>query len=103
MRLLEILVLVGMCLAVVKAESYADTEFDEVLKAKPGDKSFIEDAPANTAEEAPMKEDPKEKVRRQIRPLFYVSIGIPSNFNPSLPLCYCFRRRCYGKYSLYPR
>ena len=99
MRLLEILVLVGMCLAFVKAESDADTEFDELFNAQPGDESFTEDEPANTAEDAPLKEDSKEEARRQIRPpLVYLSIGVPSNINSiSFSLCYCFRRRCFGK------
>ena len=97
MRLLEILVFVGICLAFVKAESDADTEFDELLKEQPADKSFTEDEAVNTAEDAPLKEDSKEK--RQFRPLFYLSIGVPSNVGNSafFNLCYCFRRRCYGK------
>ena len=99
MRLLEILVLVGMCLAFVQAESDADTEFDELFNAQPGDESFTEDEPANTAEDAPLKEDSKEEARRQIRPpLVYLSIGVPSNINSvSFSLCYCFSRRCLGK------
>ena len=100
MRLLEILVLVGMCLAFVKAESSdADPEFDELFNAQPRDESFTEDEPADAAEDAPLKEDSKEEARRQIRPsLVYLSIGVPSNINSvSFRLCYCFRRRCYGK------
>ena len=97
MRLLEILVLVGICLAFVTAESDTDTEFDELLKEQPADKSFTEDETANTAEDASLKEDSKEK--RQFRPLFHLSIGVPSNVgnSASFNLCYCFRRRCYGK------
>lgn len=99
MRLLEILVLVGVCLAFVKAESGADTKFEELLKDQPADKSFTEDEAVNTAEDAPLKEDSNEKDRRHYRPLFYLSIGVPSNVgnSASFNLCYCFRRRCYGK------
>ena len=99
MRLLEILVLVGICLAFVKAESDADTEFDELLKEQPADKSFTEDEAANTAEGAPLKEDSKEKARRQDRPAFYLPIGVPSNIGTPtfFNLCYCFKRVCYGK------
>ena len=99
MRLLEILVLVGMCLAFVKAESNEDTEFDELFNAQSADESFTEDETANTAQDAPLKEDPNEKARRQFRrSTVYLSMGIPSNINSAyFSLCYCFRRRCYGK------
>ena len=100
MRLLEILVLVGMCLAFVKAESDADTESNELFNAQPGDKSFTEDEAVNTAKDAPLKEDSKEKARRQDRPTFYLPIGVPSNVGNSayFNLCYCFKRTsCYGK------
>ena len=98
MRLLEILVLVAMCWAFVKAERNADTKYDELFNAQPGDKSFTENKPANTPEDAPLKEDPKEKARRQIRPTVYIPIAIPNNINSQyFSLCYCFKRICYGK------
>ena len=100
MRLLEILVLVGMCLAFVKAESDPDTEFDELLEAQPGDESFTEDETANTAEDPSLKEDPKEEARgRSRRPSpISLSLSIPNNMKGrAFSLCYCFRRRCPGK------
>ena len=97
MRLLEILVFVGFCVAFIKAESNTDEKLDD----QPAEESFLEDEPANTAEESPLREEPKEQDRRQfIRPRFTIPIGIPSNINSGFfRVCYCFRRLpCRGKY-----
>ena len=98
MRLLEILVFVGLCLAFIKAESNTDEKFDDFLNDQPAEESFLEDEPGNTAEESPLNEEPKEQDRRRLLPRVIVPIGIPSNINSAFfRVCYCFRLRCYGK------
>ena len=98
MRLLEILVFVGFCLAFIKAESNADEKLDDSLDDQPAEESFLEDEPTNTAEESPLNEEPKEQDRRRLLPRVIIPIGIPSNINkPFFRVCYCFRFRCKGK------
>ena len=99
MRLLEILVFVGCCLAFIQAESNTDEKLDDSLNDQPAGESFLEDEPAKTPEESPLNEEPKEQDPRQfIRPRITIPIGIPSNINSGFfRVCYCFRVRCKGK------
>ena len=105
MRLFEILILLsGFCLAFNKAEIVADVTFDDSLDDQPGVpdyEAFVEDEPDITAEETLLGEDPtpvKRPIRR--RPwLISLPIKIYGSINSVFfRACYCFKRRCYGKY-----
>ena len=104
MRLLEILVFVGCCLAFIQAESNTDEKLEDSLNDQPAEESFLEDEPAKPAEESPLNEEAKEQDSRQfirppIRRTITIPIGIPSNINSGFfRVCYCFRLRCKGKY-----
>ena len=97
MRLLDILVLLGLCLVFTKAESdLNDGTFDDFFNEQLSEKASMDDEP----KEATLNEDPKDEARRAFRPSPFVSIpiAIPGNTNSvSFSACYCFRRRCYGK------
>ena len=95
---MEVLVFVEFCLAFMKAERNTDETLDDFLNDQPAEESFLKDEPANTAEESPLNEEPKEQDRRRLIPKVIVPIGIPSNINSGFfRVCYCFRARCYGK------
>ena len=107
MRLFEILVLVSVfCLVSTKAEDEADAMFDDFLDDQldvvPVEESFVDDGADNTADETLLSEDPtlsKRPIRRP-RPLI-LPIRIPGYSNSLVfKSCYCFRRRCYGKYKV---